>query len=156
MNDRDAERLGEALALARQAAERGEVPVGAVLYRGDERLGGEGNLRRAECSDPTGHAEVRVLRAAAQQLGDWRLEGATLYVTLEPCLMCLAVCQHARVDRVVYGAEDPKGGAISLGYRPHEDARLNHRFIADFRSMTQCGDILTEFFQKRRAEKSKI
>jgi tRNA(adenine34) deaminase len=108
----DADRRWMALALehAATAGEGGEVPVGAVVVRGDELLAHAGNRRQAD-GDPSGHAEIAALREAGRRLGDWRLTGCTLYVTLEPCAMCVEACRQARVDLVVWGAADPRGGA---------------------------------------------
>ncbi len=140
-----------ALEEARKAAALDEVPVGAVVMQGDRIVARGHNLRETE-QDPMGHAELAALRAAARELGSWRLEGCTLYVTLEPCPMCLAACQQARVEQVIYGAHDPKGGALSLGYKLHEDARTNHRFAVEYRETPECGRVLSEFFKKKRAK----
>ena len=141
--------MKEALLLAEQAAQEEEVPVGAiVVYQG--QVIGRGYNRREQNHDPTGHAEIQALQEASQFLKSWRVLDATLYVTLEPCPMCLAACQQARVARVVYGATDPKGGSLSLGYRLHEDARRNHRFQVDYLAMPECEKVLKEFFKKRR------
>lgn len=141
--------MNEALELARDAARIDEVPVGAVVVQ-DGRIVGRGMNRRESEKNPLGHAELDAILDAARTLGSWRLTGCTLYVTLEPCPMCLAACQQSRIDRVVYGATDPKGGALSLGYRLHEDARFNHRFSADFQENPECGRVLTEFFRAKR------
>jgi tRNA(adenine34) deaminase len=145
----DAKFLREALVEAELAAKELEVPVGAVLVC-DGIVVATGRNARERLQSPTSHAEIHALEAAAKALGTWRLTGATLYVTLEPCPMCLAACQQARIARVVYGAKDPKGGALSLGYALHEDARTNHRFAADFVEDRECGGILTEFFRRKR------
>ncbi len=151
----DVEFLKLALILAEEAAASGEVPVGAVVSdpSGMQVLGRGRNHREAD-HDPCGHAEILALREAAQSLRSWRLESCTLFVTLEPCMMCLAAAQHARIARVVYGASDPKGGALSLGYRFHEDPRTNHRFQVDQVEMPGCGQILTQFFTARRGQKA--
>ncbi len=139
-----------ALDEARLAAQRGDVPVGAVLVAGGEVIAADHN-RRQELSDPTAHAEILVISQAARQRGDWRLHGSTLYVTLEPCAMCAGAAVLARLDAVVYGAADPKAGAAWSLYNIPQDARLNHRcelaagILAD-----ECGDILTTFFSSRR------
>ena len=140
-----------ALELAREAGALDEVPVGAVVL--DLKSGqilGRGFNRRESEQDPLGHAEVEALRAAARTIGSWRLIDCALVVTLEPCPMCLAAAQQARVARVVYSAEDPKGGAISLGYRLNEDPRTNHRFLVDRLIVTECSELLTEFFKRKR------
>jgi len=145
--------LSEALAEAKLAGDENEVPVGAVLIA-DGKIVAKGRNARERLQSPISHAEIHALEAAAKTLGSWRLTGATLYVTLEPCPMCLAACQQARIRRVVYGAKDPKGGALSLGYALHEDARTNHRFVVDFVEEKECGGILTDFFRRKRfAEK---
>ncbi len=142
--------LEEALKEAAKARDLGEVPVGAVVVRGSEILARAHNLRERD-RDPTAHAEILALRCAANEIGAWRLSGCTLYVTLEPCPMCLAAAGLARVDRVVYGASDPKGGAVSLGFGLHADQRLNHRFEVVHEAVASCGQILTDFFRGRRA-----
>lgn len=142
--------MARALELAGLAAFRGEVPVGAVLVRNGV-LFAEGHNRTVTDSDPTAHAEVVAIRAAAARLGDWRLEGTTLYVTLEPCAHCCGAIVLARVPRVVYGASDPKAGmAGSLG-NLLQDPRLNHRAeIAAGILETSAGNLLRDFFKKRR------
>jgi len=136
--------------MARLAAFRGEVPVGAVLVRDGVMLA-EGHNRTVTRSDPTAHAEVEVIRAAAARQGDWRLEGATLFVTLEPCAQCCGALVLARVARVVYGASDPKGGmAGSLG-NLLQDPRLNHRAeVVPGVLGADAGKLLREFFKLRR------
>ncbi len=141
--------LREALRLAEEAAGDDEVPVGAVVVR-DGEIVGRGRNRREKSGDPLGHAELLALRDAAKAVGGWRLESCELYVTLEPCPMCLAACQQARVERVVYGAADPKGGALSLGYELHADSRLNHRFRVERVDDRECGEILSRFFREKR------
>jgi tRNA(adenine34) deaminase len=146
----DSDFLKAALVEARLAADADEIPVGAVIvYQGS--VLSTGRNRREALQSPLSHAEIHSIEEAAKRLGSWRLIDCELFVTLEPCPMCLAACQQARVKRVIYGAKDPKGGAISLGYRLHEDARTNHRFAVDFVEDTECGGILTEFFRKKRA-----
>jgi tRNA(adenine34) deaminase len=141
--------MDQALELARLAESQDEVPIGAVLvYRG--KIIGEGHNQRETLQDPLSHAEIHALQDAAQKLGSWRLLDCELYVTLEPCPMCLAACQQARISKVIYGAHDPKGGAISLGYRLHEDARINHRFLVEYRENPACSQILTDFFRTKR------
>ncbi|KAB2960660.1 MAG: nucleoside deaminase [Thermoanaerobaculia bacterium] len=139
--------MDEALALARAAAGLGEVPVGALVVGADGRVLGRGHNRRETDQDPLAHAEVLALREAARAAGSWRLEGASLYVTLEPCAMCAGAIVLARVARLVYGAADPKAGFCgSLGDLVR-DARLNHRaeVVTGVRSEA-CGALLRTFF----------
>lgn len=146
----DTEFMHRALDLARAAAARGEVPVGALLVRGDEVLG-EGANCPIGTHDPTAHAEIRALRAAGAQVGDYRLTGTTLYVTLEPCIMCAAALVHARVSRVVFGAWDPKAGAAGSLTDVFNIAGLNHR-VDVFGGVLaeECGSLLSDFFRLRR------
>jgi tRNA(adenine34) deaminase len=139
-----------ALEEARRCLDHGDVPIGAVVARGDEVLAAAGNEREAR-GDPTAHAEVLALRAAAERLGSWRLEGCTLVVTLEPCAMCAGAAVLARVDRVVYGAADPKAGFVgSLGDLVR-DPRLNHRAeVTGGVLEEESGDLLRSFFAERR------
>ena len=142
--------MQHALMLARHAAQQDEVPVGAVLVSGD-RLLAEGWNRPVAGHDPTAHAEIVCLRAAGQALGNYRLAGTTLYVTLEPCLMCVGAIVHARVERVVFGAPDPKSGAVSSLCRGFELPGLNHRVQASGGVLAaECGAQLREFFRARR------
>lgn len=141
-----------ALEEAKRAASESEVPVGAVLVHAGQVIA-RGRNQREKLQSPISHAEIHALLAGAEALGSWRLIDCELYVTLEPCPMCLAACQQARISRVVYGARDPKGGAISLGYPLHEDDRTNHRFKVEYREEVQCGEILTEFFRNKRKPK---
>lgn len=138
-----------ALRLAQEAEAADEVPVGAVVLHAGQVIG-VGRNDREESSDPTGHAEIRAIQAATKALGSWRLESCTLVVTLEPCPMCLAAIQQTRIALVIYGAQDPKGGALSLGYRLHEDTRTHHRFEVRHEPDPECSRILTEFFRKKR------
>lgn len=141
--------MQQALALAKEAALDDEVPVGAVILH-EGRVIGQGRNRRETDQDPLGHAELEAIRQAAQALGSWRLTDCELFVTLEPCPMCLGALQQARIGRVVYAAADPKGGAISLGYLIHEDSRTNHRFPVEAEPMAECGQVLTDFFRRKR------
>ena len=118
--------MQRALALARAAAEAGEVPIGAVVARGQEILG-EGENRNRRDNDPSAHAEIVAIRAAAARLGDFRLTGCDLYVTLEPCAMCAGAISHARIERLYYGASDPKGGAVEHGARVFAHPQCHHR-----------------------------
>ena len=142
--------MREALRLARDAASRGEVPVGAVLVRDGEILA-EGFNRPIGGCDPTAHAEIEALRAAGHLRGDYRLLGTTLYVTLEPCIMCAAALVHARVARVVFGAWDPKAGGAGSIADIFSIRELNHR-VDVFGGVLaeECGTLLTEFFRARR------
>ena len=142
--------MGEAIDAARTAAAAGEVPVGAVVVLGGEVIGRAHNQPIA-LADPTAHAEVLALRAAARGRGNYRLTGATLYATVEPCAMCCGAALHARVARVVYGAADPKGGAAASLYRLLDDGRLNHRasVTGGVRS-EECAALVHEFFEARR------
>lgn len=140
-----------ALKRATESAELGEVPVGAVLVdQHGEILASSGNNTIGD-HDPTGHAEIRVLRLAAKKLENYRLPETTLYVTLEPCAMCASALVHARIQRLVYGAVDPKTGAISSVYRIGVDGKLNHTFsITGGVLEKDCRKILQIFFQNRR------
>jgi tRNA(adenine34) deaminase len=146
----DAEFMRRALELARAAAARGEVPVGALLVRGDEVLGEGGNCPIGT-HDPTAHAEIHALRTAGARVGDYRLPGTTLYVTLEPCIMCASALVHARVSRVVFGAWDPKAGAAGSLTDVFNIAGLNHRVDVFGGVMAEeCGTLLSDFFRQRR------
>lgn len=139
-----------ALEEANAAAAKGEVPVGAVVVRGGEVLARAHNLRETT-DDPTAHAEVLAVREAAAKLGSWRLDGCTLYVTLEPCFMCAGALVNARLPRLVFGAPDPKAGAVGSLADVARDARLNHRI--EVRSGVlgdACGAVLKTFFGARR------
>lgn len=116
----------------------------------DGKIIGEGRNAREARRSPLAHAEIDAIAEAAKQLGAWRLLGCELWVTLEPCPMCLAAAQQARVARVIYGAQDPKGGALSLGYRLHEDTRTNHRFEVEYRETPECSELLRQFFKELR------
>lgn len=148
--DRDRYWMGRALDLARRAAEAGEVPVGAVLVRDDEVIG-EGWNRPISACDPTAHAEVVTLRAAAARVGNYRLVDSTLYVTLEPCPMCAGAIVHARVARVVFGAVDPRAGAAGAVFNLLQSEALNHRAeVTGGVLAEECGALLREFFRARR------
>ncbi len=148
----DAALMRAALEQARRAGARGEIPVGAVVAVDGRIVARAGNdsVRR---HDPTGHAEVHALRRAARALGTYRLTSATLAVTLEPCVMCMGALVHARVERIVFGARDPKAGAAVSLYRIGEDRRLNHRFAAVGDVLgAECAELLREFFRQRRGD----
>lgn len=142
--------MGEAIETAAMAVEAGDVPVGAVVLREREILARRHNEREAT-GDPTAHAEILALRDAARSLGSWRLEGLTLVVTLEPCTMCAGALVNSRIDRVVFGAADPKAGACGSLYNVCVDPRLNHQVevVPAVRS-DECGELLTSFFATRR------
>ncbi len=140
-----------ALAQAQQAAERGEVPVGAVVVSpAGELLARDGN-RTIELADPSAHAEMLAMRAAGIKLGNYRLTACTLYVTLEPCVMCAGAMIHARIGRVVYGATDPKTGAIASVYQIGGDGRLNHGLDTESGVLAvEAATLLRDFFKARR------
>jgi tRNA(adenine34) deaminase len=147
----DLEMMRRALDLAREAFEIGEVPVGALVVREGRILSKAYNLRET-LQDPTAHAERLALSLAGRALGDWRLEGCTLYVTLEPCSMCAGAIGLSRIDRLVYGASDSKAGACRSLYRLADDPRLNHQVRLTAGVLAEeCGLILTEFFRERRS-----
>jgi len=145
--------MTEALAAARRASEHGDVPIGAVVLGPDSvTLAVAGNERELT-SDPTAHAEVLALRRAAQRLGTWHLDGCTLVVTLEPCAMCAGAAVLARVARIVFGAFDPKAGAIASLFDVVRDPRLNHRpAVTGGVRPGECGQLLTDFFGKESRE----
>ncbi len=151
LETRDLGFMQHAIALAERAAEAGEVPVGAVLVRDGEVIG-EGWNCPITSHDPSAHAEIQALRDAGRRVGNYRLPGSTLYVTLEPCLMCAGAMVHARIGRLVFGAFDPKGGAAGSVFEVlPPDSRFNHRF--DCRGgvlAEECGQLLKAFFQQRR------
>lgn len=137
----------EEACLARDA---GEVPVGAVIVRGEELLG-QAHNSPVSLNDPSAHAEVLAIRRAAALLGNYRLTGATLYVTIEPCLMCAGAILQARIERVVFGAADPKGGAVVSLYRLFDDRRLNHSVeVTQGVLQEACAEILSGFFRAKR------
>jgi tRNA(adenine34) deaminase len=148
----DQEYMALALALAAEAAEAGEVPVGALVVR-DGEIVGRGFNAPISTHDPTAHAEIRAMRDAAQRLGNYRLVGCTLYVTLEPCAMCTGAIQHARIARVVYGASDPKTGACGSVVNLMDEKRLNHHASIEGGLMAaECGGALSAFFAARRGK----
>ena len=139
-----------ALEQALEAGRRGEVPVGAVVVVDDEIVGAGFN-QPIGAQDPTAHAEIVAMRDAAKQLGNYRLRGATLYVTIEPCQMCVGAMVHARVARVVYGTREPKAGAIESAMRAHEHPALNHRITATGGVLEEeCRAVIQEFFREKR------
>ena len=152
----DDEWMREALAEADHAASLGEVPVGCVLVDGEGRkVASSHNLRETE-ADPTAHAEIVAIRAAAKARGSWRLEGCTLFVTLEPCAMCAGALVNARIGRVVWGCDDPKAGACATLFTIGQDPRLNHRFTMTRGVLeTECAERLKRFFAALRAQGKK-
>jgi tRNA(adenine34) deaminase len=146
----DARWMAIALEEARTAASLGEVPVGAVVVRGADLLARSHNRTR-ELSDPTGHAEVLALREAATSLGDWRLTGCTLYVTLEPCAMCAGAIVLSRVERLVFATSDPKAGMCGSLGNLVQDERLNHRVTVESGvGAAEASGLLREFFREKR------
>ncbi len=147
----DAGFMTVAIALAGEASEAGEVPVGAVVVKGGKVVGAGFNAPISR-HDPSAHAEIQALRAAATALGNYRLAGCTLFVTLEPCTMCAGAIMHARIERLVFGAADPKTGACGSVVNLFTEARLNHHTVVEAGLMAQqCGELLTNFFRQRRA-----
>jgi tRNA(Arg) A34 adenosine deaminase TadA len=149
----DAERYMDlALEEARVAALRGEVPVGCVLVTAEGAIAARAHNLRELYEDPTAHAEVLAMRQAARARGSWRLDGLTAYVTLEPCAMCAGAFVNARIDRVVYGCDDPRAGALRSLYALGGDHRLNHRYVVEAGVRAEaCATVLRDFFQERRA-----
>jgi tRNA(adenine34) deaminase len=140
-----------ALDEARAALQHDDVPIGCVVARGDDVLARAHNARERD-QDPTAHAELLALRAAAAAVGSWRLEGCSIYVTLEPCAMCAGAMVLARVDRLVYGATDPKAGAVRSLYNIADDARLNHRIAVTGGVLEEeCSALLRTYFSAKRA-----
>ncbi len=152
----DAYWMGIALREAKKAGDRGEIPIGAVVVKDGVIIGRGHNLREGK-QDPVAHAEIIAIRQAARKIGNWRLTGATLYVTLEPCLMCMGAILLARIYRVVFGCYDPKAGAAGSLYDLSRDARLNHQvaLVPGVRG-EECSAILSGFFAALRREKKKV
>lgn len=144
--------MEEAFLEAKKAEQLGEVPIGAVVVYKDQIIGRGHNIRE-KLQQPITHAELIALSEAAKHLGSWRLEDCDLYVTLEPCPMCLAACSQSRLKRLFFGAHDKKGGALSLGYALHADERLNHRFEVHFQQHEASSELLSSFFRSLRASK---
>ena len=144
-----------ALELGLRGRAMGEVPVGAIVVL-DGTVIGEGFNQPIGARDPTAHAEIVAIRAAGQRLDNYRLTGATLYVTIEPCQMCVGAMVHARIARVVYGATEPKAGAIESAMRAHEHPSLNHRLeVTGGVLAAECRDLMQRFFADRRAAESR-
>jgi tRNA(adenine34) deaminase len=151
-NQADETFMRAALNLARQAAQVGEVPVGAVVVK-DGKIVGRGSNAPISRHDPSAHAEMMALRDAAQRLGNYRLVGCELYVTLEPCVMCVGAMFHARIARVVFGAHDPKTGAAGSVFNLFAETRLNHHALIHGGVLAEeCGKVLSDFFAARRAQ----
>lgn len=139
-----------AIQQAEAALAENEVPVGCVIVRGEQIVAAAYD-QREQLRDPTAHAEMIAITQAAESLGDWRLEGCTLYVTLEPCCMCAGAILNARIPQVVYGATNPKAGAVQSLFHLLDDPRLNHRCeVVPGVQASRCGEILTQFFQEQR------
>jgi tRNA(adenine34) deaminase len=145
--------MRECLTLAEHAARDGDVPVGALVVLDDLVIGRGRNTRELD-HDPSGHAEIVALREACRRVGRWRVDGATLYVTLEPCPMCAGALVNARVARVVYGARDPKAGAVRSLFELCDDPRLNHRLeITEGVLAEPCAAVLSAFFRAARSRR---
>lgn len=144
-----------ALEEARKAAKKGEVPIGAVVVKDEKIIARAHNLRETDQS-PTAHAEHLAMERAAEALGTWRLEGCTLYVTLEPCVMCAGTIVMSRVDTVVFGAMDPKGGCVGSLMNLVQDSRMNHRATVVTGVLAySCGEVLRQFFKALRMQKKR-
>ena len=165
-SERDIHYMGMALEQARQAAELGEVPIGAVVVYdpidpatrrhvlAEPQVVGMAGNRRETAQDPSAHAEFSALMQASRSLGRWRLSGCTVYVTLEPCIMCAGLMHQARVDRCVFGTADERAGALGTLYSVHEDERLNHRFEVEAGVLgEECRALMQGFFQRLREKR---
>lgn len=142
--------MDKALSLAKQAQGEGEVPVGALIVFQGEIIAGSFNSRERE-QNPLGHAELRVIKQASEKLGSWRLPECSLYVTLEPCLMCVGAILQARIKHLIYGCKDPKGGCVSSLYRLTEDPRFHHKIqVTGQIREKECSEILKTFFKNLR------
>ena len=143
--------MGHALEEAERAYDQDEVPIGAVVVSPEGEILSKAHNLKEQTNDPCGHAEILAIRMAAKEMDNWRLAGATLYVTLEPCPMCLAAMTQARIKRVVFGSYDKKGGSLSLGYKMYKDKRLNHRFaVTGGVNHYKCSKILSNYFKEKR------
>lgn len=144
--------MSEALKEAEDAGRRDEVPIGACLIDSQGKVVAKAGNNKEQTHNPTGHAEILVLNQISQDRGDWRLNDLTLVVTLEPCLMCMGALWQARIGALVFGAYDPKGGAISLGYDSHKDKRLNHQFsVMGGVRHYESSRLLSQFFKQKRS-----
>jgi tRNA(adenine34) deaminase len=152
----DSRFMRAALSEARAAALHDDVPVGALVVDAEGKEIARGHNRREADGDPVAHAEIVAIRRAAETLGTWRLEGCSLFVTLEPCAMCAGALVNARVERLVYGARDPKAGAVESLFRIADDPRLNHRVVVSGGVLSEeAGALLTSFFAELRARGEK-
>ena len=144
--------MSTAIELAKQAGERGEIPVGAVLIL-DDKIIGRGRNQSIEFNDPTAHAEIQALREAGSKIGNYRLSGSKMYVTIEPCTMCFGALVHARIEKLVFGAKEPKSGALTSASEISRRNSFNHRFnVLDGILEDECSQLMTNFFQARRTE----
>lgn len=151
-SEQDKALMAEALLLASQAATAGEVPVGAIVVKNGQIIG-RGSNAPIGSHDPSAHAEIQAIREAAKHLGNYRLVDCTLYVTLEPCAMCAGAIQHARISRLIYGADDPKTGACGSVIDLMAEQKLNHHtHVTGGIMANECGAILTQFFSERRKQ----
>ena len=140
-----------ALEEAEKAFGQGEVPVGAVVVNNENQIVSKAHNLKESVHDPCGHAEIIALRDAARKIGNWRLSNHRIYVTLEPCLMCMGALIHSRIDSLIFGAYDLKGGALSLGFWPYKSSLLNHKFnVAGGVEHYDCSRMLSNFFKQRR------
>lgn len=147
--------MQRALELAELSQAKGDIPVGALILDVDGKIIAEAHNERELRQDPTAHAEILALQRAAAALGQWRLKGCTLVVSLEPCVMCAGALSLSRIDRVVFGTVDPRAGATGSVYQIHEDVRLNHRIIVHGGVLEQaCRDLIVSFFKKKREKDS--
>lgn len=156
MSTSDEAYMKTALALAERASEAGEVPIGAVVvYQG--RIIGEGFNQTITTLDPSAHAEMVAIREAAKTIGNYRLVDCTLYVTIEPCSMCVGLLVHSRISRLVFGATEPKAGAVCSASRVQEQAHFNHQFTIDSGVLAaECSAIMSRFFRERRERKKAL
>ena len=142
--------MSNAVELAKQAGERGEVPVGAVLII-DDKMIGKGRNQSIELNDPSAHAEIQALREGASKIGNYRLIGSKIYVTIEPCTMCLGAMVHARIEKLVFGAKEPKSGAVTSANDILRQNSFNHRFkVLDGILEDECSQLMKNFFRARR------
>jgi tRNA(adenine34) deaminase len=140
-----------AIALAQQAANKNEVPVGAIIVQ-DNQIIGEGQNQPIESQDATAHAEIIAIRAACTELNNYRIPGSTLYVTIEPCTMCVGAMIHARINTVVFGAREPKAGALVSNLQLHESDIYNHKMnVAEGILSDECSELMVRFFQSKRS-----
>ena len=142
--------MSVAIELAEQAGENGEVPVGAVLIL-DDKMIGKGRNQSIELNDPSAHAEIQALREAGSKIGNYRLNGSKIYVTIEPCTMCIGALVHARIEKLIFGAREPKSGAVSLADDILEKNSFNHRFkVIEAVLEDECSQLMRNFFRARR------